>query len=185
MKPRVLALVILLGIGAIAVGWIYESRLRQQIDRTELVIPDNIDYFLTNLRYRVLNRDGAIDFEFNSPRLEHYRRDDISSIEIPSLKIYRDADHWQVDSRIGEFEHRLNLLRLRQQVVMQKQGDNPMRLYTESIRFEPERDRVSSEAEVTMLSDRLRIEAERAVFDLAAKVYRFSKIHAIYNNDGS
>ena len=105
MKSRFLALVIVLGIAAIAAGWIYESRLRPGSDRADLVIPDNIDYFLTRLRYRVMNSDGTLDYEFKSRRLEHYPRTDVSSIDLPSLQIRRSSGQWQVNSRSGEFIH--------------------------------------------------------------------------------
>ncbi len=185
MNTRVLAFVFVLGIGAIAFGWVYESRLRAKVERADLIIPDNIDYYLSNLRYRSMNVDGTVDYELNSPRLEHYVGTDVSNIEVPSLQIFRNSDHWQVDAMNGEFVHQENLLRLREQVVMQKQGDNPIQIYTESIRFEPDRDLVSSEAKVLMRSNHAKIEAEQVVFDLAGKIYRFTKTRAIYYHDDS
>ncbi len=183
MKSRVLVLILVLGLVAIAAGWVYESRLRPREEPVALTIPDNIDYFLTYLNYRATNDSGVLDYEFSSSRLEHYRRDDVSRIEAPSLQIYRDPDLWQVDALTGEFEHAANLLRLSRQVVMQKTGDNPLELRTERIRFEPDRDLVASEASVTMRDSRSRVEAERAVFDLAGKVYRLSKTRAIYYHE--
>jgi lipopolysaccharide export system protein LptC len=185
LKSRFLALVIVLGIVAIAAGWVYESRLRPGVDRADLVIPDNIDYFLTRLRYRVMNTDGTLDYEFKSRRLEHYPRTDVSNIEQPSLQIRRAWGQWQVNSLNGEFLHKDNLLRLSNQVVMQKQGDNPMQVYTESIRFEPDQNLVSSEASVLIRNKRARIEAERAIFDLSTRIYRFNKTRATYYHDDS
>ena len=181
MNLRMLVLVIILGIAAIALGWVYESRLRPQDEKAELIIPNNIDYFLTKLHYRAMNTQGTLDFEFNSPRLEHYPSTDVSDIAAPSLKIYREDDHWLVDALNGEFLHRDNLLRLRNQVVIQKLGDNPFQMYTESIRFEPDLDLVTSEAKVLMRSNQAQIEAEQAVFDLAGKIYRFNKTHSVYS----
>ena len=185
MKLRLMVLVIILGIAASVLGWVYESRLRSQDDKADLIIPDNIDYFLTNLHYREMNTEGTLDFEFNSPRLEHYPGTDVSNIEVPSMQIYRAADHWLVDALNGEFLHQENLLRLRNQVVIQRQGDNPFQMYTESIRFEPDLDLVTSEAKVLMRSKQTRIEAEQAIFDLAGKVYRFSKTYSVYSNGNS
>ncbi len=59
MNLRILVLVFVLGIGAIAVGWVYESHLRTKIERADLIIPDNIDYYLTNLHYRAMKTDGT------------------------------------------------------------------------------------------------------------------------------
>jgi LPS export ABC transporter protein LptC len=185
MKLRLLVLVIILGIGAIALGWVYESRLRPEDEKADLVIPNNIDYFLTNLHYRAMNIEGRLDYEFKSPRLEHYPGTDVSNIELPSVQIYREADHWLVDALDGELLHSENILRLRNQVVIQKRGDNPFQMFTESIRFELDRDLVTSEAKVLMRSKQAQIEAEQAIFDLAGKIYRFSKTHSVYYHGDS
>lgn len=185
MKPRLLILVIMLGIAAIVLGWVYESRLQPQKKKADLDIPNNIDYFLTDLHFRAMNTEGTLDFEFRSPRLEHYPVTDVSDIEVPSVQIYRAADHWLVDALNGEYLHQDNLLRLRRQVVMQKQGDNPLQMYTESIRFEPDLNLVTTEAKVLMRSIQTRTEAEHAVFDLASQVYLFNDAHTIFYHGGS
>lgn len=182
MKTRLLLLVIFLGIGAIAVGWVYESNLRQQPDKAGLLIPDDIDYFLTNMHYRELDADGRLAFQFHTPRLEHYPVDDVSRIELPSMRIYTATGSWQVDAISGEHRHRENLLRLRRQVVMRRQGDAPMQVFTDSISFEPERELVRAESEILMLDSQTRIEAQQAEFDLAARIYRFDRTRAVYRN---
>jgi len=180
MKSRALIFVLVLGIIAVAAGWIYESQLRSRIETVELIVPDNIDYFLTNLNYRAVNASGNLDYEFSSRRLEHYPRNDVSMIEVPALNIYRDSNHWRVNALQGELQHAGNLLWLREQVIMQKTGGDPFEILTESIRFEPGRDLVSSEKEVLMRSKQARIEAQAAVFDLAANVYTFTATRAVY-----
>lgn len=185
MKSRILILLVIIGIAAVVVGWVYESRLRPQVEKAELIIPDNIDYYMTNLKYRAMTVAGDLDFEFKSRRLEHRLHTDTSHIEVPSLQIYRQSDHWQVDSLQGEYQHGDNLLRLHDQVVMQKQGDDPLRLYTESIRFEPDRDLVTSESSILLQTRNARIEAEQAVFNLADKVYSLRKARAVYDDGKS
>jgi lipopolysaccharide export system protein LptC len=182
MKSRLFIFVIIFGFVAIAVGWVYETSLRPGEKKADLAFPDDIDYFLTNLRYRALKADGKLDFQFITPRLEHYPHNDVSSIEVPSMLVYNDIDPWQIDALTGEYQHGNNLLQLKQQVVMQKQGPSPMQIYTESISFEPDRDLVSTDSEILMVSPQARIRAERAEFDLAGKVYRFSKARAIYHH---
>lgn len=185
MKSRTLIFVLVLGIVAVAVGWVYESQLRSRIETAALIIPDNIDYFLTNLNYRAINASGDLDYEFSSRRLEHYPRDDISLIEVPALKIYRAADDWRINALQGELQHRDNLLWLREQVIMQKTGADPLEILTESIRFEPDRDLISSDRTVLMRTKQARIEAQTAVFDLAARVYRLTRTRAVYYHGDS
>ena len=184
-KSRLLVFVIIFGIAAIAVGWVYESNLRPKEKEAKLVIPDDIDYFMTNMHYRAFNATGELDFHLYSPRLEHYPHNDVSNIEVPSMQIYTKSDPWQIDAISGEFLHRKNLMRLRQEVVMQKQETQPMQVYTESIRFELNRDLVTAESDILMLSQQARIEAEHAVFDLAGKVYRFKNTRTVYHREDS
>lgn len=185
MKSRLLLLVLFLGLGAIAVGWVYESSLRPVVERARLPIPDDIDYFLTNMRYRQTNAQGELEFQFESPRLEHYPLNDVSSIEQPSMQIYDEKNPWLVDALAGEFQHGNNLLHLSRQVVMQKQGPSPLQVYGESIRFEPDREWISADSEILMVSPRGRIQARSAEFDLAARIYRFSGARATYRHEDS
>jgi len=184
MKTRVIILIVVLGVGAVLIGWVYESQLRQQVTSRELVVPDNIDYFLANLDYRAIGADGRLEYEFRSPRLEHFPRDDLSMIQTPSLQIHGHRDDWRVNAEEGEFQHGENLLTLRRDVVMNREGADPLRLTTESIRFEPDRDLVTTDTEVVIETRHGRIEAARASFDLANGIYRFTRSSATYH-DGS
>lgn len=185
MKSRLLIFVIILGFGAIAVGWVYERSLRAPEERADLVIPDDIDYFLTNMNYRALDAEGKLDFKLYTPRLEHYPHNDVSSLELPSMQIPTDTDPWLVDSLEGEYQHGNNLMHLTRQVVMQKQGESPLQVYTESIRFEPDRELVTADSEILMVSPQTRVVADHAVFDLARKVYTFTRTRSVYHNEKS
>ena len=185
MNIRVMISVIFFGVVAIALGWVYESQIKSKVASVEWVIPNNIDYFLTHLDYRVSNAEGNLDYEFSSPRLEHRPRTDVSHIVTPSLQIYRVSEQWRVNSEQGQFQHRNNILMLQQNVVLQKLGDDPLRLTTETIQFEPDRDLVTMPDKVLILSNNARIEAEQATFNLTSKVYLFQKARTVYSNDKS
>jgi LPS export ABC transporter protein LptC len=185
MKLRLLILVTIFGFAALAVGWVYERSLRAPEEKADIVIPDDIDYFLTNMNYRALNADGKLHFEFYTPRLEHFPHDDVSRVEVPSIQIQTDSDPWLVDSLAGEYQHANNLLRLTRQVVMQRHGESPMQIYTESIRFEPDSELVTAESDTLMVVPQARIRADFAVFDLARKVYKFTRTRSVYKNENS
>ncbi len=68
---------------------------------------------------------------------------------------------------------------------MQRQGAQPMQVYTDSIRFEPDRDLVTAESDILMISQQGRLEAEHAVFDLQGMVYKFKKARAVYHREDS
>ena len=185
MKSRLLIFVLVLGFIAIAAGWIYESQLSSRIKPAKLEIPDNIDYFLTNMNYRAIGASGQLDYEFSSPRLEHRPLNDVSLIEVPALNIYRESVHWRVNALMGELQHGPNLLWLRQQVVMQKIGETPFELQTESVRFDPENNLVSIDSSVLLKSPQTRTEADAAVFDLAGKIYRLTGPRTVYYHEDS
>ena len=185
MKSRWLVFLLIFGFAASILGWVYESRVRPRVEPAPLAFPDNIDYFLTDFTYRAMNEDGAPDYAFDSPRLEHYPLNDISQIELPSLQIYRDDNRWQIDAKRGEYDHPVNTLRLTRQVVMRKLGKGPLELLTDSVRFEPDRDLVAIDSPVVMLRGANRIEADRAEFDLAEGIYRFSRARATYDDPNS
>ena len=182
MKLHLLVFILVFGVLAIAVGWIYESRLRAPAQPAMLDIPDNIDYFLTNLHYRAVDDLGRLDYEFESRRLEHRPLNDTSLIEQPALRIFRDSERWRVSAQQGELRHADNLMWLRRQVVAHKSGGLPFELRTESMRFDPARDLVQSDSGVLLRGQRSRIEADSAVFDLAARVYRLSRTRALYHD---
>jgi lipopolysaccharide export system protein LptC len=185
MNLRLLILVAIFGFAAVAVGWVYERSLRAPEEKADLVIPDDIDYFLTNMNYRALNAEGKLDFEFHTPRLEHFPLGDVSRIQVPSMLIQTDSGPWLVDSLAGEFQHADNLLRLTRQVVMQKHGESPMQVYSESIRFEPDRELVTAEGDTLMVIPQARIRADFAVFDLARKIYKFTRTRSVYKYEDS
>ncbi len=185
MKSRLLLLMLFLGVVAIAVGWIYQSSVAPVVEQEARLIRDDIDSYLTNVHYRELNADGEISFQFNSPRLEHYPLNDVSSIEQPSMRIYTESDPWSVDSLAGEFEHEGNRLHLSREVVMQRRGESPMQVFGESIRFEPDLDLITADEEILMVSPQGRVKAERGVFDLARRVYRLDRARGVYNHEDS
>ena len=185
MKSRLFIFVVIFGFGAIAAGWVYERSLRVPEARVELAIPQDIDYFMTNMNYRALNANGTLDFQFFTPRLEHYPHNDTSSLERPNIRIETDTVPWLVDSRAGEYQHASNLLHLTHDVVMQRHGDEPIRIYSDSVHFEPDRELVTSDSEITMINPHTRLVADHAEFDLARQVYRFKRARTVYKHEDS
>ena len=185
MNLRVIVAVVVFGIVAIALGWVYESQLKFKVPSAELVIPNNIDYYLTHIDYRVTNVEGNLDYEFSSPRLEHRPSTDISHIVSPAMQIYRVSEHWLVNSEQAQIQHRNNILMLQQNVVLQKLGDDPLHLTTETLQFEPDRDLVTMPEKVLIRSNSAQIEAEQATFNLNSKVYLLQKARTVYTNENS
>ena len=87
MRPSVLVVIFIAVVGAIAAGWIYQSKSKTTTQRPELEIPTDIDYFLAELKYRIFNQAGSLDYQLRSPYLEHFARDDISRVKQPVVDV--------------------------------------------------------------------------------------------------
>ena len=185
MKARLLVFIAIFGCGAVAVGWVYERSLRVPETRAELTIPQDIDYFMTNMNYRALDANGKLDFEFYTPRLEHYPHDDVSRLQVPRFRIETETVPWLIDSRAGEYRHASNLLHLTRDVVMRRDGSAPLRVYSESLLFEPDRELLTADSEITLVDARSRLVADSAEFDLAGQVYRFTRARTVYRHEDS
>lgn len=169
-------------LGAIAVGWIYESRLNTAIAEPDLEIPTDIDYFLAEVKYQTYNETGALDTQLNSPYMEHFPLEDISRVKQPVVNVFRDSGDWRIQALSGDFLHQQNQYFLRKSVVIKRLGENPMQVRSESILIEPERDLISSNTEVIIELGGARISGDTAVFDLRNQVYSMKNTRAIYNN---
>jgi len=146
-------------------------------------MPDNIDFYLADFDYRAIDAAGRLDFAFESPRLAHYPRDDISRIEQPRVDIYRAGEHWRAHARNGSMQHRDNLIHLERDVVLRRQRGALLEMRSDRLRFEPDRDLVASESPVLMRSGASRIEADTATFDLANNIFRFNRARALYQDE--
>jgi LPS export ABC transporter protein LptC len=180
MRPLTILLIFIAVLGAIAVGWVYESRSKDTLVRPELEIPTDIDFFLSSMSYRVFNKSGNLDYQLQSPYLEHFIKDDISRIEAPIIHVYRDSGDWQVKASRGNILHRQEWLQLDKNVLMQRLGANAMQVRSESMLFKPDQDLMTSESIVTIESDSAKISGDNAVFDLRNEVYSLKNTRAVY-----
>jgi len=183
MRPYYIIVVIVAIVGAIAVGWVYESRSKTIATRPELEIPTDIDYFLAEVKYQIFNNTGALDYQLYSPYMEHFPLNDISHIKYPIVNVYRENGDWNVHAHSGELMHQQNLLQLSSNVVVKRLGPNAMQISSDSMLFDPDRDRITSERNVVIESDNSRISGDMAVFDLHNQVYLMKNTRSVYNHE--
>lgn len=180
MKPLTSVVLFIAIIGAIATGWVYESRTKDILSGPELEIPTDIDFFMSQMNYRVFNKSGNLDYQLQSPYLEHFIKDDISRIKQPIIQVYRASSDWQVAALSGNILHQQEWLRLDNNVVIQNLDGNPIRFESESVLFKPEQDLIMSEAKVVIKSGHAKISGDKAIFDLSNGVFLLKNTRAIY-----
>ena len=183
MKAPIASFIIIATIAAVAAGWVYESKTT--VTQPDLEIPSDIDYFLSEVKYQSMNDLGQLDFEMQSPYLEHLTVANISLIEKPTMQIYRDANNWQVESITGKLFHDQNSLQLAQNVVMRREGDNPMLIRSEEMLFQPDLDLVTASKKINIETSNAVIYGSKAVFDLKNKVYSIQNTRATYYRENS
>ena len=184
MKSFYVAAVIVVIFAAISVGWVYQSRSKLAMVSPELEIPTDIDYFLAELKYQIIDKSGSLDYQLNSPYLEHFPRDDISLIQQPIINVYRETGDWNLRAQKGELRHQQNILRLSDDVVVKRLGPNALQISAESMLFEPERDLITSDKRVVIESENSSISGDMAVFDLHNQVISMKNTRSVYNHDG-
>ena len=151
MKLSGMFLILLAGLIAIAIGWMYQSQNKPLEIQSALEIPVDVDYYLEQFIYRVMNQSGSLDYVLRSPYLQHFKHEDISRIDAPTINIYRNHD-WQIAAKTAEMLHQQNSLNLIDDVLMQRQDGAFMQI----------------------------INADKAAFDLAENIYTLTNIRATY-----
>jgi lipopolysaccharide export system protein LptC len=183
MKAPIIVVIAVATIAAITIGWFYEPETT--VSRPDLEIPTDIDYFLSELQYKSMNDQGILDFEMQSPYLEHLKVENISLIDKPTMQIYREAGDWQIESLTGKLFHEQNNLLLEKNVVMRREGSNPLQVRSEVMLFQPDLDLISASKTIQIKSDTAIINGSEAIFDLKNQVYTLKNTRAIYYRENS
>lgn len=180
MKTSVTILVLGAGIIAVAIGWIYQTQYNADEPQSTLEIPLDIDYYLAQFTHQTMTESGTLNYELRSPYLQHFKRDDISQIDTPTIDIYRNNQHWKVSAKTAKMYHQENSLNLVDNVLMQRQSGQFMQLNTQFLRFEADNNLVTGEQGVTITRKHSRIDADKAIFDLEKNIYSLTRIKTVY-----
>ena len=180
MRPLTLIMLIIAVLGAVAVGWVYEASSKDTLVRPELEIPTDIDFFLSQMNFRVFDNTGSLNYQLQSAYLEHFIKDDISHIEQPVIRVYRESGDWQVEALSGNILHQLEWLQLEKNVLLQKLGANPLRIRSENLVFKPDEDLLIIDSRVVIESDSAKISGDNAVFNLGNESYSLKNTRATY-----
>jgi len=183
IKMLLISTITVATIAAVAIGWFYEPKTT--VNRPNIEIPTNIDYFLSQVQYKSMNEQGNLDFEMQSPYLEHLIVSNISLIDRPKIQVYRNLNDWQMESLTGKLFHKQNSLQLEKNVVMHRKGNNPLYVRTEVILFQPELGLITASEAIEIKSDTAVINGSEAIFDLKNRVYSLKNTKAIYNHENS
>jgi len=174
----VLALVSL----AIGIGWFYDRKL-EPATTDALLLPDNIDYYLSKVNYRAMNLQGTIHYQLRSPYLEHYIREDTSHIQQPDIQLNGEVSAWQIRATKGILKHTEEIFELKQKVEMLRDSIvDPMRLNTELMVLRPQTNLVEIPSALTLISSQLQLQASSAMLDIDKNRYQFTRVKATHHS---
>jgi LPS export ABC transporter protein LptC len=185
MKPWHLPAFLLALLVAAIAGWIFDREGQQEVE-AELEIPDNIDYYLVEARWRSFDPDGALNFELNTPHLEHFVKDDTSIVLEPEIRYIAGATSWNMRAQRGKMLHQQDAIELTNSVRIQREtADDPMQLSSEHLRLESLNEVVFFDHPLTLQSPRLRLNAQSAVLRIERGLHEFRGVRVIYHDQGA
>lgn len=181
MKARWLLLVVVLIVSALFIGWLYDGKLGTAPQQADFQIPDNIDYYLSQVDYRAMDEAGKLDYRLQTPRLEHYIRQDISSIEQPRVELIGTASHWRLRASQATLQHQQERFELVDQVTLKRQSvHDPLRLDT-SLMILLARDKLLDIPQsLTLQTATLDLQADSAKIYMDTDLYQFEGVKATY-----
>ena len=181
MKPRLLLLILLLIGGALLIGWFYDEQSAMTQAREELQIPDNIDYYLSQVDYRAMNDQGQLNYRLQTPYLEHYIREDSSHIQQPRFQILGQPSQWDIRAEQAILQHREERFELKHQVELRRQsGSEALQLDT-ALMILLARDKIVDIPQaLTLKTPTLDLQADSALIHINNELYQFTGVKATY-----
>ncbi len=182
----ILAIILFISI-ALVLGWFYDKKIPES-SKNSLQVPDNIDYYLSNLKYRSMNPQGSTHYLLNSPYLEHYIQQDISHLKQPKMQFFGDKSDWSIQAEIGRLNHQEENFELEQQVKLTKSSQQSMLLTTHLMILKAQQNLIEIPQHMNVSGDNVELQAASAILNIDQNKFQFKRVKATYqpeSHDGS
>ncbi len=148
-----------------------------------LVIPNNVDYYLSNTHQKSFDDNGSIDFTLNSTLLEHFKREDKSRLIEPDVQVRRETT-WQIKAELGDFFHPEEIITFNQNVRLDKLSQTaPFQVLASDLLLDIQQDLVISKSSVKVTADSWMLNAKTMTLNMKNEVHQFSQVTARYRHD--
>ena len=185
MKSSTLLIAIIFISAALGIGWFFDNRL-PKITTNTLEVPDNIDYYLSNLKYRSMNQQGTLHYLLETPYLEHFILQDTSHLQQPNMQFYGDNSTWYIQAETGKLQHKEEQFTLLNQVQLTRNSpQQPMQLTTQLMILQAHNNLIEIPRSMLVTADKLNLQAASAVLDLNQNRYQFKHVKATYQPGNS
>lgn len=181
MKARFIFLILSGTVIALVSGWLLDQN-RITSTQNPLEVPDNIDYYLTNVNFLAFNDQGNTRFRLQSPHLEHHIREDTSKLTQPFLHYHADSGQWKLSANRGSFQHESEIFQLQDEARIRRLNTDPFTLDSTLFIFESQTERLTVPQPLQIESPSLKLKAQSAVLDMKTSRYQFNGVMATYEN---
>ncbi len=178
-RPRRFLVYGLLAIAALVIGRFVQTPSPVLMQPPQEV-PDNIDFYLAGVDYRAMDEQGRLRYRLRTPLLEHYRREDVSRVQRPSMEYRLPRQRWRLEARQGELKHREERLLFEREVTLRREGGRPMQLRTERLDLYSDARLATLPRPLLLETPTLRLEADSARLQLDSGRYRFDRVRAVH-----
>lgn len=152
-------------------------------NKKALLIPNNVDYYLSNTKQKSFKTDGSIDFTLNSSLLEHFKREDESRLLEPDVKVRRD-NTWQIKAGLGNFFHPEEIITFKQNVRLDKLSQTAaFKVLANDLLLNIKQGLVISKSSVKVSADSWNLNAKTMTLNINTEVHQFSQVTARYRHD--
>ncbi len=181
MKQRLIYAITISLLGVVA--FLNIKTNNNTISKPTIVIPNNIDYYLKNTRQKSYNKDGSIGFTLNSDLLEHYKKEDKSTLIKPDAEVRRKSS-WRIKANKGDFDHPKEIINFSTNVQLDKlESGDIFQVHANALLFNIQQDLVISESDVKVMADSWYLNAKSMTLDMNSEVHQFTQVTARYRHD--
>ncbi len=181
MKVVPLFFILLALIVALGIGWFIDKPPILS-SKNPLQVPDNIDYYFSDLNFSAFGQDGELSYQLKSPYLEHYIREDTSQISAPDIRYFGDNNKWQLSAMQGLLQHKGEIFELIKQARIHRiDAKDPLILTSEQIIFTPDAEQVVVPQKLRVKTNSLNLHADYAVMNLKNNQHEFRRVKAVYD----
>lgn len=136
------------------------------IDALEGSDPHYVEVFIRDFSLTIMNDEGRPGYTLKARQLEHYNDDDFAIMDEPVLELLQNRHHWTIAAKSGEIADDNQLIRLRDNVVIEQQdAPEPIRLETTQLDIDLRRQIATSSRPVSITQRGWQMKSQGLILD--------------------
>lgn len=183
MNKAIISLLLVATLGVLL--WMQKQNEPLSSAESELTVPDNIDFYLTQSQQKSFKDDGSLHYTLNSQVLKHYQREDVSNMQQPNVFIQHN-NLWEINALTGLFQHTQDIMTFSDDVILSKKAsDNHFDVSSKTLLLNIKQDLAISESNVKVKGKGWHIHAQDMTIDMSSDIHQFTSVKAQYRNDSA